>query len=70
MDSVVVVASNYGCVKYLGIIDLWYVSLVMDMLSVVVVACNYGCVKYLGIIDLWYVSLVMDMLSIFALLIW
>ena len=34
MNSVVIVASNYGCVKYPGIIDLWYVSLIMDMLSI------------------------------------
>ena len=34
INSVVIVGSNYGCVKYHEIIDLWYVSLIMDLLNI------------------------------------
>ena len=33
INSISIVANNYRYVKYPGIIDLWYVSLIMDMLS-------------------------------------
>ena len=34
INNVCIIANKYGYVKYPRIIDLWYVSLIMDMLSI------------------------------------